>query len=213
MLEPRSGPGRPRDPDADKAILRAALHLFLERGIEGVSFEEIARRAGVTRPTIYRRWSSKEQLLARAIEAVRERSAPSNERLKEIVKSLTPRDFTRRFLENGVDLWADRELGRLTVQLIGAKNSSPELLATYWKSYGGPRWKLFLAFLERMRAEGLLRKETDIEILASMIAGAMMFRLFFVPSRREPSRAQIRSYLVRLMRQAGFDVAVRPSRG
>lgn len=204
MTGKRASPGRPRDPFVDKAILRAALDLFIERGIDGVSFEEIARRAGVTRPTIYRRWSTKEQVLARAIEAVRERAAPSNERLKEMLQSFAPRDFARQFLATGVQLWANRELRQLIFRLIGAKVTSPALLATYWKSYGGPRWELFLAFLERMRVDELLPETTDVEMLGNMIAGAMIFRLFFAPARDELNRRRIRSYLERLMRQAGL---------
>jgi AcrR family transcriptional regulator len=212
MTGKRASPGRPRDPLADSAILGAALELFIERGIDGVSFEEIARRAGVTRPTIYRRWPTKEQILARAIEAVRERAAPSNERLKEMLQSFAPRDFTRLFLETGVELWADKELRQLIFRLIGAKATSPALLATYWKSYGGPRWELFLAFLERMRVDGLLPESTDVEMLGNMIAGAMIFRLFFVPSRDELSRRSIRAYLERLMHQAGLAGRRRPQR-
>ncbi len=56
----KAGRGRPRDAAADKAILRAALELFIEHGIEGASFEQIARRAGVARTTVYRRWSGRE---------------------------------------------------------------------------------------------------------------------------------------------------------
>lgn len=204
MTGKRACPGRPRDPFADQAILEAALELFIERGIEGVSFEEIARRAGVTRPTIYRRWPTKEQVLARAIEAARERAAPSNERLKEMLRGLAPRDFPRQFLDTGVELWADKKLRQLIFRLVGAKATCPALLATYWKSYGGPRWELFLAFLERMRVDGLLPESTDVEMLGNMIAGAMIFRLLFVPSRDELSRRRIRAYLERLMHQAGL---------
>ena len=67
---PASGPrgrGRPRDPAVDTAILRAAFDLFIERGIDGASIEQIARRADVGKLTVYRRWSSKEDLVAQAI--------------------------------------------------------------------------------------------------------------------------------------------------
>ena len=73
MIEPppmSRGRGRPRDPDIDTAILRAAFELFVERGIDGASIEQIAKRAGVGKLTVYRRWSSKEELLAQAIESL-----------------------------------------------------------------------------------------------------------------------------------------------
>ncbi|MFC7110976.1 helix-turn-helix domain-containing protein [Nonomuraea rubra] len=64
----RRGRGRPRDPETDAAILRAALELFIERGVEGTSMEQIAKRAGVGKLTVYRRWSTKEDLIAQAVE-------------------------------------------------------------------------------------------------------------------------------------------------
>jgi len=48
----------------DQAILRAALELFIEHGVAGASIEKIAKRAGVGKTSIYRRWSSREALLA-----------------------------------------------------------------------------------------------------------------------------------------------------
>lgn len=64
--EPRAR--RPRDPETDTAILRAALEVFIERGVEGASMEQIAKRAGVGKLTVYRRWATKEELIAQAIE-------------------------------------------------------------------------------------------------------------------------------------------------
>ena len=51
--------GRPRSEQADRAIMAAALELLAERGIAGMSIEEVASRAGVGKATVYRRWSSK----------------------------------------------------------------------------------------------------------------------------------------------------------
>lgn len=62
--------GRPREAATDRAILQAALDLFIERGVEGASIEQIAKNAGVGKPTIYRRWSGKEELIAAAMESL-----------------------------------------------------------------------------------------------------------------------------------------------
>src|ERR1700726_424948 len=51
--------GRPRSAEADRSILAATLDLLAERGLDAMSIEEIAARAGVGKATIYRRWSSK----------------------------------------------------------------------------------------------------------------------------------------------------------
>jgi AcrR family transcriptional regulator len=52
-------PGRPRDARLDEALFRSALEVFLERGYSATTFSEVARRAGVGTPALYRRWPSK----------------------------------------------------------------------------------------------------------------------------------------------------------
>jgi len=51
--------GRPRSEQADRAILAAAAEVLAERGLAGMSIEEVAARAGVGKATIYRRWNSR----------------------------------------------------------------------------------------------------------------------------------------------------------
>jgi AcrR family transcriptional regulator len=64
--EPR-GPGRPRDARRDEAILTATLGILRELGYRGLTVGGVAARAGVGRPTIYRRWSSKPALVVAAL--------------------------------------------------------------------------------------------------------------------------------------------------
>ena len=59
----RGAGGRPRRPGVTDAILKATTELAAEGGLEDLTLNAIAERAGVGRPTIYRRWSSKEALL------------------------------------------------------------------------------------------------------------------------------------------------------
>lgn len=62
-------PGRPRDGAREGEILAVVLDLLSESGIDGVTFEEVARRARASKPTLYRRWDSKEQMVVAAIKA------------------------------------------------------------------------------------------------------------------------------------------------
>jgi AcrR family transcriptional regulator len=72
MNEVNKKPGRPRSAQSHQAILRATLELLAEVGFGVMSIEAIAARAGVGKTTIYRRYTCKEELLADAIENVRE---------------------------------------------------------------------------------------------------------------------------------------------
>ena len=63
----RNGPGRPRSEAADRAILGACIGLLADRGLAQLTLEGIARRAGSSKATIYRRWPSKLHLVADAV--------------------------------------------------------------------------------------------------------------------------------------------------
>jgi AcrR family transcriptional regulator len=61
---PLASPGRPRDPRRDEAIRDAALELLADVGYERMTIDAIAAAAGVSKPTIYRRWRGKQELVA-----------------------------------------------------------------------------------------------------------------------------------------------------
>src|SRR3954447_656387 len=66
------GRGRPRDPRRREAILGAAIALVAEVGYDRVTVEALAARAGVSKPTIYRRWpGGKPEIIAEAIRSKR----------------------------------------------------------------------------------------------------------------------------------------------
>jgi AcrR family transcriptional regulator len=68
----RSGAGRPRSEAVSQAILDATLDLVAEeQSIGSVSMEAVAARSGASKATIYRRWSSKEELVAAAVDSIK----------------------------------------------------------------------------------------------------------------------------------------------
>jgi AcrR family transcriptional regulator len=54
---------RQRSEEAHERVLRAALSLFGERGIDGTSMDAITQSAGVSKATVYNHWPNKEALL------------------------------------------------------------------------------------------------------------------------------------------------------
>ncbi|MEV7012170.1 TetR/AcrR family transcriptional regulator [Streptosporangium sp. NPDC051022] len=60
--------GRPRDSDASRRILQATLEIVVENGLAKTTIEAVARRAGVGRPTVYRRWSDIAPLVSDAVD-------------------------------------------------------------------------------------------------------------------------------------------------
>jgi TetR/AcrR family transcriptional repressor of mexJK operon len=71
----RAGPGRPRDPAKRAGILRAARELFFRHGVEAVTMEDIAARAGVAKATLYTHFGDKESLFGAMVSAETDRMA------------------------------------------------------------------------------------------------------------------------------------------
>ena len=59
--------GRPRDPRIDDSVLRATVELLGRAGYADLSVDAIAKRAGTSKPAIYRRWPSKAHLVHEAV--------------------------------------------------------------------------------------------------------------------------------------------------
>lgn len=73
---PTRGRGRPRRAEADADILDAALAMLGAGGYRELSLDEVARRAGTAKSSIYRRWPSKAALVA---EIIRRESPPQHD--------------------------------------------------------------------------------------------------------------------------------------
>lgn len=59
----RARSGRPRDPEIDAKVLLAAQRVYTQGGRSALTFESVAREAGVGKPAIYRRWESTDALM------------------------------------------------------------------------------------------------------------------------------------------------------
>lgn len=59
--------GRPRDKRIDDAVLRATVDLLGATGYADLTVDAIARRAGTSKPAIYRRWPGKAHLVHEAV--------------------------------------------------------------------------------------------------------------------------------------------------
>jgi AcrR family transcriptional regulator len=190
--------GRPRDPEVDAAILRAALDLFLERGVDGTSIEQVARRAGVGKVTVYRRWSSKEEMIAQAIETIRD-GFPDPAADTQLDPPLA--DVVRRALPAVAATVATDRFRALVSRVFGSAVSNPSVMDTYWIHHVEPRRKATRVLLERAVADGALAEDTDLEVLIDMMVGAVLYRVIR-PDR--PDAADMRRYLERVYREAGL---------
>ena len=194
-----AGRGRPRDRATDLAILRAGLELFIERGVEGASMEQVAKQAGVGKPSIYRRWSNKEELIAAAIETlvVDEVQFAS----VEAAETQSPSALVEAAIDSAAAAATAPQYRALVARVYGSAVSHPSLLAAYWQRYVLPRRQVAARLLERAQAEGNVDADLDLDVAIDMMAGAVTYRVL---QPDPPDVEEMRRYLRAVYRQIGL---------
>jgi len=91
-------------------------------------------------------------------------------------------------------------------RLVGTVPDYPDLLEMYREAYFAPRRRALVSAFRRVQAAGLLRKSTDTEALADLLAGALLYRVLLTPERGD-SATKIRTYLVWILRVAGLKLS------
>lgn len=181
-----SQPGRPRSTQSHQAILQATLDLLAEVGYDRMSIEAIALRAKVGKPTIYRRYPSKAELVADAIESRRdEYEIPDTGSFWGDIESLIASAAQITF----------NPLGRQTVALmLASAMSNPEFAQIYWQKYLQPRRQAFAVVFERAKVRQEVPTDFDANLGFDVISGLMMYALVF-PETIESWESYIRRTL------------------
>jgi len=160
--------GRPRDVRADRAILDAALDLFIEDGFEGMSIEDVAERAGVARATVYRRWPSKQELVLAAIEDCFEDVVlvpDSGDVQADLIAGVRQ---ARHFL-------TETKAGDALPRMVREVAAGTPFGLAYLNRVMRPRFGLLVEALARGQQRGELRDDLDLELALAAIVGPMMF--------------------------------------
>ncbi|MEH1822291.1 MAG: TetR/AcrR family transcriptional regulator [Nostoc sp.] len=189
-----SASGRPRSIHADQAILQATLDLLAEVGYESMSIEAIASRAGVGKTTIYRRYTSKEELVADAIESLRDDVA-----IPDTGSFWGDMDI----LINNAAKKIDSPLGRQTLALIiSTASSNPQFAEVYWTKYTKLRREALSKVLERAKSRAEIHKDADVELIIDLLSGSLYYALIFKPIT-EPVEAYMRRTMNLLIKGVG----------
>jgi AcrR family transcriptional regulator len=162
--------GRPRDPQIHAAVLKATIAALAESGYGSFTLEDVARRAGTTKPAIYRRWGNRQRLMIDALGgrlgAVR---APDTGctlcDLDECLK-LFVRAFRRLPPDVIGPLWADCA-------------EDPELRAAFLAAVFEPPRVAVRETLERALGSGDLREDVQVELIVDMVGSLVYYRALF----------------------------------
>lgn len=176
---PQVGRGRPRDTEKNAAIVDAAACLFLENGFDGTSMDEVAKKAGVSKQTVYSHFSSKEQLFSASIRAVIECHYP--ESVLERVETHSLEADLRAVCESYAHLLMGEEAMAMFRVLVAAAPKGPNLAQLFWNA--GPQ-----EMQDRLEAFLLSRVEKgeliipDIEVASNQIVCLLKSKTHFLRS-------------------------------
>jgi AcrR family transcriptional regulator len=165
---------RPRSQSAHDSVLRAALELFAERGIEATSMDSIAQVSMVSKATIYNHWANKEALLIEVMLFVN-----GLDRVPEDVDSGNPcRDLAAVLSRRPPDEF-DAVRARLMPSLIAYSALHREFGEAWRHRVMEPPRQSLKRILRRAIKRGLLPSTLDIELSMALLLGPLMYRHIF----------------------------------
>ena len=163
--------GRPRSEKAQTAILEAATALLLEHGLETVSMDEVAERAGVSKATIYRWWPSKETLALDALYHEWDTARPVLPDTGSLPADLLAllRPWIRRVRA--------RPYARVVADLVAEAQTDPEFASIYHARFVAPRREPARSLLRRAIDRSELPPDTDVDLALDLLYGPLYHRL------------------------------------
>jgi len=162
--------GRPRDPELDEAIVHATRRRLILDGYAGMTIGDVARDAGVSRPTIYRRWGNKLQLTVDALDW-----GFRAQRDQYPLDELTQLGGRPAFVEavRRVDpCYFNPDAMVLVGNFMGESMRTPELLAVLVEEAVKPRVLLVEGVLAELQTRGEIREDLDRHTVATMCFGS-----------------------------------------
>jgi AcrR family transcriptional regulator len=161
--------GRPREARADRAILTAALDLMAERGVHELHMDDVAARAGVGKAAIYRRYRSKDALVAAAVAAlVSEITLPETGSTRADLLAL---------MRDAVEVYTGPVAAGAMPSLVEAMSRNPELAEAVRDRFLAGRRAALREVLGRGIERGDLADNLDVELALDVLAGPLFYRL------------------------------------
>jgi len=163
---------RRRAEDRPREICAAALEVFAEKGFAAAKLDEIARRAGVSKGTLYLYFQDKEQMF-RAV--VRDAVVPNMEAMTAAIKDVdAPFPQVIRAMLSGFAATAQRlPLGRVAKMVIGESTNFPELARVWHDEVASKALGAIATFVEKAQQRGEVRPG-DPRLFAVSIMGPIV---------------------------------------
>jgi AcrR family transcriptional regulator len=162
--------GRQRSSETEQVILQVTRELLVECGVQGLTIEKVAARAGVAKTTIYRRWRDKDELaLAVVLDMV--------EQVVKLPELGDTRAELLAFVNAAVEVLGSTLMGRVMQGLVSDLATDPELAQAFRDRVVSVRDGEVERLVERGIARGDLRPDTDPETAHELLIGPVYYRL------------------------------------
>lgn len=147
----------PRVAHTRSVVVAAAAELLAEEGFERLTMDELAKRSGVARSTIYRNWPDRHLLLVAAFNAASPFEPPPD--TGGVATDL------RAVAERLSNVLTNEALGRILPSMIGAAVHDPEI-ARAKEAFAEGRIAWVRRLIERGIERGEVREDTDVQMMA-----------------------------------------------
>jgi AcrR family transcriptional regulator len=163
------GGGRPRDAALDEAIILATRERLMKDGYSRMTIGDIVADANVTRPTLYRRWKNKLDLVADALDyGFRKQGDMYTVDLSQFQGRETLVEAVRRVNPTYYNPGAMVLMGNFAGEAV----RTPELLDILRRHAVEPRVALVERALDQLRESGAVRAGIDAAAIATLCFGA-----------------------------------------
>lgn len=166
-----------RSEDRPREICAAALEVFAEKGFAAAKLDEIAKRAGVSKGTLYLYFKDKADLF-RAV--VRDTVAPNIETVRTLLEGtdLPFADIIRMFLPRFAAITSRVRVGAVAKMVIGESRNFPELAKVWHDEVVSRALGLIAGLIERAQAKGEVRPG-DPRLHAFSLMGPMLMGILW----------------------------------
>jgi AcrR family transcriptional regulator len=160
--------GRPREFDREQA-LRRAMELFWERGYEGASVNELTAAMGISSPSLYAAFGSKEVLFREAVSLYAGVEGALTERA--LAKGPTAREGVDRMLRENAREYTDPQTPTGCMLVLGATAwTENERVRQFVSDYRRESHEALRARIERGVADGDVPPKADVNALTAFYA-------------------------------------------
>ncbi|WAB81996.1 TetR/AcrR family transcriptional regulator C-terminal ligand-binding domain-containing protein [Microcella daejeonensis] len=158
---------RRRGAAVEATVLDTTIALLVERG-SAIAVDEVAEASGVHKTTIYRRYPTRELLIAAAIRRLGETAVPA-------VVDADPRAAVLQLARSVAGALRSPQGGNILRAVMAASAASPELVA-FADDFFRDRYALATEHLARLAAAGGLRADVDPVVVWEQIVNPMHVR-------------------------------------